>query len=238
MKMTRVYDLPTRIFHWLFAGLFLAAFFIAKTYDDDSAVYPLHMMLGMTMVLAVILRILWGFVGSKYARLSSFILNPSELFHYLKSALTSKTKLHLGHNPASSWLAILMIFLALGLGATGILMVQEINKELFEELHELFANAFIVLVIAHIAGIILHTIKHKELISLSMIHGKKVDRENEEGITNNHPFMAILFIAIIGLFAFTLIKNYDQSTRSLNILNKNLQLGEIEEETQSSADDD
>lgn len=238
MKMIRVYDLPTRLFHWLFAGLFIAAFFIVKTFDDDSAIYPLHMMLGITMGLAASLRILWGLFGSKHARFSSFALKPSELITYLKNAVTSKTKIYLGHNPASSWVSIAMIVLSLGLATTGILMAQKINKELFEEVHELFANAFFILAIAHVAGIILHTIRHKQLIGLSMLHGKKQIQDNEEGLQSNHSFVALIFIIIIGLFALNLNKNYDQSKRSLNLFGLDLQLGKIEQQKHSDNDDD
>ena len=65
MKKTKVYDLPTRLFHWLFAGLFLSAFLIAKVIDDDSPSYSYHMLLGVILGMIVFLRIIWGFVGSK-----------------------------------------------------------------------------------------------------------------------------------------------------------------------------
>lgn len=74
MKTTKVYDLPTRIFHWLFAATFVGAFFIAKVIDDDSPSYVFHMLLGLVLVLTVALRVVWGVVGSRYARFSSLSL--------------------------------------------------------------------------------------------------------------------------------------------------------------------
>lgn len=79
MSIKLAYDLPTRIFHWCFALLFVFSFFIAKVIDDDSALYAYHMLSGILMSLLVILRVFWGFVGTRYARFSSFMLHPKDL---------------------------------------------------------------------------------------------------------------------------------------------------------------
>lgn len=224
----KAYDLPTRLFHWSFAFLFVTAFFIAKTIDDDSPTYAYHMLAGLLMVTLVILRIIWGVIGSKYAKFSSFALNPKDLVQYFTSLLSSKTKRVMGHNPASSWAAIVMMLLTLGLGTTGFLMAKGVNKDFFEEIHELFANAFIITVIGHIAGIIIHTIKHKDLIGLSMINGNKNGIENEEGIEKNHTLAAGVFAVIVLSFVIYLKSNYNTTTQNLNLFGTTLQLGEDE----------
>lgn len=230
MKKTLVYDWPTRIFHWLFAGLFVAAFFIAKTFDDESSQYPYHMLLGITLAFVVVLRIIWGFVGSRHARFSSFILNPLDLVKYFKGVLSAKPELDAGHNPASSWAAIVMMALALGLAFTGIMMAQDINKDFYEEVHELFANAFIVVVILHIAGVVLHTLKFRDAIGMSMVDGKKKLVEQSRTIENTHAVIGGVLIVAVGLFVLFLGKNYDLTTQNLNLFGKQLQLGESENE--------
>lgn len=233
-RTTLVYDLPTRLFHWTFASLFLGAFFIAKVFDDDSAAYPYHMMLGMTMAFVVVLRIVWGIFGSRYAKFSSFALHPSRLISYMKSIFSGDER-HLGHNPASSWAAIVMMLLALGSATTGFLMSQSHdNKETFEDVHELFANGFIVVVIAHVAGIILHTLRHKEMIGLSMLHGRKNKIGQEDGIKQSHPLVALVFLLLLGGFVFNLYHNYDVNTKSLNFFGKTMQLGEAEDKEEKS----
>lgn len=238
MKKTRVYDLPTRLFHWVFVFLFMGAFFIAKVFDDESAQYPYHMILGFTLALTVVLRILWGFFGSQHARFTSFKLNPHDLFEYLKNLLSSKTPRYLGHNPASSWAAIIMMTLSLGLALSGYFMVNGTNKEIFEELHELLANAFILVVIGHVAGIILHTIKHKDSIGLSMVHGKKKAQEGDLDIKSSHPLIAIIFIALVGSFFIHLNKNYDPNTQNLKFLGSTLHLSEADDDHQNDHDND
>jgi len=228
MDQTKVYDLPIRLFHWLFAGLFLGAFFIAQVIDDDSPTYTYHMLLGFLLAFVVGLRIVWGFVGSRYARFSSFSLRPSELFRYFKQLVSGKTLRTLGHNPASSWAALIMMALALGLALTGYLMTGGGNKETLEEVHELLANLFIVVVIAHVAGVIFHTLRHRDCIGLAMIHGKKRGMEGQRGIARSHAGVALLFLAMVGAFAFHLGKNYDANAQTLRLFGSTLQLGESE----------
>ena len=183
------------------------------------------MLIGLTLPVLVGLRVLWGIVGSRYARLSSFALRPKELVGYFKDFLLGNPARNLGHNPASSWAAIIMMALALGLAVTGYLMTSGGNKETFEEVHELFSSAFIVVVIAHVSGIILHTLRHKDPIGLSMVNGRKQSIEGQAGISHSYWPVALLFVAIVGAFTFHLGKNFDTETQSLQLFGNTLRLG-------------
>ncbi len=232
----RVYDLPTRLFHWIFALLFVGAFFIAKTIDDDSAVFSYHMMLGLALGLAAALRVIWGFVGSRYARFSSFDLNPSALLAYFANLFTGGGERKLGHNPASSWSALAMIVLALGLAITGVLMAQG-GKETYEDIHELLANSFVLVVLAHIAGIVLHTLRHRDGIGLSMLHGRKRSVGGEAGIVSNYPLVALAFVGIMTVFGIAMANGYDPTTRNLQLFGSTLQLGESEDGKDDGGED-
>jgi cytochrome b len=229
MRQHLVYDLPTRVFHWLFAGLFLTGFIIAKTVDDESPWFNYHSLAGLTLGFLVLLRILWGLFGTKHARFSGFALNPLEFVTYFKGFMTGTKKRWAGHNPASSWAGLTMLFLALGLVVTGYLMTSGPNKESFEDVHELFANGFIIVVILHIAGIVLHTFRHQEMIGLSMIDGKKADVAIDQTIPNSKTTLGILLVGFVVAFGLHLFKNYDGKTRSLQFFGTTLQLGESEE---------
>ena len=67
MKAKRVYDLPTRVFHWLFATLFVVAFTISNTVDDESLVFSYHMIAGLTLCFLVAWRLVWGVIGTTHA---------------------------------------------------------------------------------------------------------------------------------------------------------------------------
>lgn len=240
MKKELIYDLPTRIFHWLFAALFVSAFLIPKIFDDESQVFPYHMILGLILAASVLLRIIWGFFGSTYARFSSFQLKPKDLITYLSQALKSKTTKSIGHNPASSYAAIIMMICSLGLAFSGYQMASRNNKEFYEEIHEIFANLFLVMAVLHIAGILFHTMRHKEAIGLSMIHGKKSIGETESGISSQYISVALVFVFLMAGISFNLYKNYDSKTATLKLLGKSLVLGEAEEgvNNDSGNDDD
>lgn len=238
MRTKRVYDLPTRVFHWVFASFFLTAFTIANTIDDDDKWFSFHMIAGMVMVFSVIWRIVWGLVGSRHARFSHFILQPGELINYLKNALTGTTRLWSGHNPASSWAAIIMMLLALGLGVTGYLMISSPIGESLEDVHEVLANSFIVIVLLHIAGIIMHTVRHKDPIAGSMIHGHKLHVPDTELPVNSHSAIGVTMLALSLAFGIYLLGNYNPDNRTLSVAGISLQLTEFEDENHEYDHDD
>lgn len=233
MRSTLVYDLPTRLFHWLFSGLFLLSFIIAETVDDESLVFSYHMLSGLLLGGLVIWRIVWGFIGTEHTRFSGFNLNPIHLKDYFVGMLSGSKKHWLGHNPASSWAAAAMFILALGLAITGYLMSTG-NKEAFEDVHELMANTFIVVVILHVAGVILHSIRHQDAIALSMVDGKKVAAGQSDAIPSSRRLAAIMLLALVISGGLYLFKNFDSQNRTLRIFGQTLQLGENENENEGS----
>jgi cytochrome b len=225
-----IYDLPTRLFHWGFSGLFLTAFVIAKTIDDDSPIFSYHSLAGLTLGFLVMLRIIWGFAGTKHSRFSGFVLNPGELLNYFKDIVTGHKKRWAGHNPASSWAALTMMAMAIGLGITGYLMSSGPDKETFEDVHELLANGFITVAILHVLGIVLHTMRYKEMIGLSMVDGKKVDVQKAETIESPRTAFGVLLIGLVVAFGIQLSRNYDTKAQTLQMFGTTLNLGEGEAE--------
>ena len=232
MKKISVYDLPTRFFHWLFAFLFIAAFAISKTVDDENPLFGYHMLAGLTIVFLLALRFIWGFIGTTYARFSSFKLNPIELMGYFKDAVVSKTKSYLGHNPASSYAVVIMFACAIGLAVSGILMANGGEKDTLEELHELLANIFLISVIIHVAGIVFHHLKKRDSLWSSMLDGKKNTSSDTPGIAGTKPVAGLLLMVLFVSWLGYLATNYNSSTQTLNFLGTELRLGEAEHETE------
>lgn len=223
-----VYDLPTRLFHWLFAFLFLMAFFIGKTIDHESTTFIYHMLAGLSLGFIVFLRLIWGFAGTKHSKFSGFDLNIKNLFAYLQGILKNSKKKWAGHNPASSWAGIIMILLTIALVTTGILMTSG-DRDAFEDIHEIFANTFIIVVIMHIAGILLHTVRHKEMIGLSMIDGKKEQVSEQDTINSANYQVGILFVALFIAFNFYIKNHLNLENKTLKLFGTTLQLGEAED---------
>lgn len=237
MERKLVYDLPTRAFHWVFAGLFITAFTIANTIDDDSASFSWHMLVGLTLGPVVLLRLLWGLAGTKHARFSDFVLNPRELLAYLRGILAGGKARWAGHNPASSWAAVGMMGLVLAQVLTGWLMASGQDPEAFEDVHELLANALVVLVVLHVAGVVLHTLRHGEKIGRSMVDGRKTGVPDSEAIRSPRSGFGLLFVALVAAFALQLWDNFDPGQRVVRILGTTLQLGEGAEAHDGETDD-
>lgn len=237
MKKISVYDLPTRFFHWLFAFLFIIAFAIVKIVDDESPLFSYHMLAGLTIAFLLALRFIWGFIGTTYARFSSFKLNPIELIQYFKDAVIMKTKTYLGHNPASSYAAVIMFACAIGLAISGILMATGGENDTLEEIHELLANIFLISVIIHVVGIVFHHFKHRDSLWSSMLDGKKKTSSDTPGIGSTRPVAGLLFMILFVSWLGYLVTNYDSSTQTLNLLGTELSLGEAEHESEFGYED-
>ena len=228
MKNILVWDLPVRLFHWILAASFFGAFLIANLVGDDSQLFPLHMLLGATMGFMVVLRAVWGFVGPRWSRFKSFVFGPGDIWTYFRKVLSGEGDRHTGHNPGSSLAIFAILALVVAQVTTGLMMST--GSEAAEELHEIFAWAFLATVVVHITGVVVHSIQHRELLVMSMISGRKEGEEAEE-IPSTHPVVALVFLGLTAGWAGGLYANYDAATGEvrLPVVNTTLQVGEGEE---------
>lgn len=228
MSTTVVYDWPTRLFHWMFAGLFVIAFAIANLLDDDSASFPLHMLAGLAMCSVIVLRLVWSVIGTRHARVSDLVLNPLQLAAYFRGMLSGSTGRWAGHNPASSWAAVLMVGMGLGLGVTGYLMANGGNEAL-KDVHELLANAFLATVVLHLGGLLVHALRHRDALAMSMVNGRKRGLAASTAPVSSRPWQGVAFLWLAGACMAYLLLNYQADTRTLQFLGRTLQLGEAGE---------
>ncbi len=239
MSSPRIYDLPTRVFHWTFAGLFAAAYAIGSTVDDESPRFVLHMLAGGLLGTAVLLRLLWGVVGTRHARLSDFSLGPAALGRYLQGVLSGRTRAWAGHNPASSWAALLMMGLGLGLGVTGLAMVGGAAPHAVEEVHEVLANAFLAVVLLHVAGVLVHVLRHRDALPLSMVTGRKRGIPAGETDVRPHAGVAMAFVAVLVAVGAGVASRYDADRGRVTLFGQTLMLREADEDAgQRSGDHD
>lgn len=118
-----VWDPLIRIGHWTL----VAAFFIAYFTEDDLLTQ--HVWAGYTVGVVVLVRILWGIVGSKNARFSNFVYSPARVLEYLKNLLARKPQHYIGHNPAGGAMVIALLVSLVGTTVTGLqLYAVEENK--------------------------------------------------------------------------------------------------------------
>ena len=164
-----VWDIPTRFFHWLLALSFAGAFVTAESerYRD------VHVMLGYMVLGLVAFRLIWGFIGTRYARFWSFAYGPRSVLTYVKSLLTRSPQHYLGHNPAGSWAIYALLALSLLAGASGYAAYNDIGGHWMEDMHEALANLLLGLVFVHIAGVLVGSVLHRENLVRAMVTGYK-----------------------------------------------------------------
>jgi cytochrome b len=224
-----IWDLPTRLFHWLLVGGFTVAALTATVADEHGPLFPYHALCGLILNFMVVLRIVWGFLGSRYARFDSFLFAPREVRNYVREALLGGGERHVGHNPGSAYAILAMLTLVPVLAITGAMSGG--GNKIFEGLHEFSANAMFAVVAAHILGVLLHTLRHRENIIAGMIHGRKAAGEQAK-IPSSRPVVAGLFLVLTAAWSYGLVDNYTpaiQTTR-LPLVGVQLKLGKSEKE--------
>ncbi len=166
-----VWDLPTRLGHALLLVGVPGAFLVAVT-QEHGPLFPIHMVIGLTVGLVASLRVAWGCFGTRYARFSAFAWRPAALLEYLRGAFSGTAPRYVGHNPATSYLVPVMLALALGIVTTGIAMTLG-GGEAAEGMHKVMALTLLGVSLVHVAGVVLHQVRHRDDLVRSMIDGRK-----------------------------------------------------------------
>jgi len=196
-----VWDMPTRVFHWLQALSFGAAYLTA--FSERMRNY--HVALGYILLGLLVFRLLWGFVGTRYARFRSFLLNPKEVVVYLLAMIKGKPAHYLGHNPAGSVSVWLLLALGLFICVTGVMALQDDASDLVVDLHGLATNVMLGVILLHLIGVLMSSILHRENLVRSMLTGYK-SAESDEGIQRSYEWLGMLMVAAVIIFWFAYVK--------------------------------
>lgn len=204
-KRAYIWTLPTRLFHWLLV-LYILIMFISS---DEESLLNIHAAFGYGVGILIFFRIVWGFIGPNYSRFSNWPLNIKEAIEFTKNIL--HPKLYIGHNPAASFVMLGIILVVFLTALSGVLTygIQEgrgilafLNSsyfkemELFEEIHEFFSNLLLLLIAAHLGGVAVDRVLHKENGTLqSIFSGYKNVEAKDEQLNLFQKIVASLFLA-------------------------------------------
>jgi len=188
-KMIKVWDLPTRLFHWLLVALFFGAYLTS----ESERYAEVHALLGYAVIGLIGFRLVWGLIGTRYARFSSFAFGPARVLRYLKSLLTRAPEHYVGHNPAGSWVIYSLLLLGLVTGVSGYATYNDIGGEWLEEIHEGAAGTMLTLVAVHVLGVIVSSLLHRENLVRAMISGYKPGAAG----TDPHPLHSLLGVILL-----------------------------------------
>lgn len=202
MKRIKLWDLPTRVFHWLLALSVIGAF-VTQKIGGNAMVW--HGRLGLLVLGLLVFRIIWGFAGSTYARFTQFVRGPAAIKAYLRGEWKG-----VGHNPLGALSVLGLLAVLVTLVATGIFANDDIafegplyalvGKEFSDTLtgfHRLIEPVILLLVFAHLAAIAFYAHVKKDNLVKPMVRGWK-DVEEGESASGGGPvaFVIALIIAL------------------------------------------
>ena len=191
-----VWDPLVRLFHWTLFVSFCAAWFtegeLFEGLQDRLSgewLQLVHIWAGYTIAGLLVFRVLWGFVGPRYARFSDFVYSPRVVLAYVRDVLTLRARRTLGHNPAGGAMIVALLLgltativtgLALygadkGLGPLAAMLAESSDAAIdtIKEAHEVATNFTLLLVAGHLLGVVWETLLHRENLVRAMITGRK-----------------------------------------------------------------
>ena len=191
-----VWDAPVRMFHWLMVLSFFGAYLTAESERWRLA----HVTLGYTMGGLVAFRIIWGLMGTRYARFSNFIRGPAAVMRYVKSLLKGQPEHTIGHNPAGAVAIVMLMVLSALIVATGWAIFNEIGGNLLSELHEVTGNLMLLVVGVHVAGVVASSWLHRENLVRAMVTGKKEGTPVDGIRWTWWPVAIMMGVAVLGFW--------------------------------------
>ena len=212
-----VWDLPLRLFHWLFALSIIAAYVTAKLGFDWM---QWHFYLGYWTIGLLVFRILWGILGPRHARFSSFIHNPSAIWLYLRGMFNPNSTRSIGHNPVGGLMVLLMLLLVAIQAGTGLFTtdavvwagpynpsVSESTASLLSTVHNWNFNFIIGAVCLHIGAILFYALYKKQNLVVPMLHGHlpAVMVPEHEAIKSSQLFKALVVSLVAAGFVYWLL---------------------------------
>ena len=183
-RPVRVWDLPTRLFHWLLACCVVGSVISAKI-GGNAMVW--HFRLGYVILTLLLFRVLWGLVGGRWSRFTSFVYSPSALLRYLRGQGRDGDYFDVGHSPTGALSVFALIGILLLQVSTGLFADDEISNtgplikfvsgatsSLLTSWHKTFGQWLIItLVVLHIAAIVFYFVKKRQNLVRPMLIGDK-----------------------------------------------------------------
>ena len=182
-QTVKVWDLPVRLLHWSIVVCFVVSWATAAWFDNTMQI---HLYSGYTLLVLVLFRIAWGFVGSSTARFSHFVSGVRPVIIYASTLLQPRASHHHGHNPLGGWVVLAMLSLLLLQAITGLFSnddllttgplahwVSDDVSDIFSNIHSIAFYVLLAIVGLHITAVLFYRFfKHENLIT-AMVTGNK-----------------------------------------------------------------
>jgi cytochrome b len=210
-----VWDLPTRLFHWLLVMLVLISF---VTGEHGGLWMRYHKLSGYCILGLIVFRLAWGFVGGQYARFSAFVRGPGAVLHYARNLLHDDAPGYIGHNPMGGWSVVAMISCLLVQAATGLFAnddimtegplypwVSKATSDWLTRIHLFNQGLILALVAVHVMAILFYLFIKRENLIRPMFTGHKSWPGDGQASTNRLA-RALLIAGLGALGVYLLVR--------------------------------
>ena len=211
-----VWDLPTRLFHWLLVVLVIISFITGKI-GGNAMQY--HEWSGFTIAALLLFRLIWGFFGGRESRFGTFVRGPAAVVRYARTLLRSDSTPFLGHNPLGGWSIIAMLLALLVQAATGLFANDDIITEgpLFDwvskatsdwltRVHKLNQEVITALVCIHVLAVLFYLFYKRENLVKPMITGVKEWHGTGPRPAAGRSWIAALIAGLAALAVYLLVR--------------------------------
>lgn len=183
MQAQRIWDLPTRAFHWTLAVLVALQYATGEFHFLDMR---WHFWFGYATLALIAFRALWGFCGSQTSRFADFLRGPAAVWRYIRSLFSSNSQAHIGHNALGGWSVIALLASVAVQAISGLFASDDIDTDgplvahvadstvkLMTRVHHWNENVLLILICLHVAAVLLHLVVKRDDLITPMFGGRK-----------------------------------------------------------------
>ncbi len=207
-NMHPLWDLPTRLCHWLIVACVPLSWWSAETEN-----FELHQWLGYTVIVLVVSRIAWGFVGSPHSRFADFLVGPGRVIAYIRGTGSGSA----GHNPLGGWSVIALLLLLLLQAISGLFNSDDVFfngplyygasvalRDAMGVVHEVAFYALLSLVGLHILAVLYHQFRRREQLVQAMVRGGTSGRRGRAPAVSS--WLALFIVLLVALALWSLLQ--------------------------------
>jgi cytochrome b len=222
-QRTRVWDLPTRVFHWALAVLAVFSFTTGKA---GGAWMEWHLKSGYTILTLLLFRLAWGFAGSTTARFGHFVRGPGAAWSYARSVAARTHARAFGHNPLGGWMVVVMLLAFAAQAISGLFSDDEISTQgplaakvsnamvsRMSALHSYNEWLLVALVAMHVIAIATYTFWLRAPLVGAMVHGWTEPPPGAPPAPYRHApaWRALVLLALAAAFVYWLVVVYPKA---------------------------
>jgi cytochrome b len=210
----RIWDLPTRVFHWtLVVLLFISCLSVKLDW------MRIHVLCGYSILTLLLFRIVWGFIGSDTARFAGFLKSPLAAIHHLLHLARREPDTEVGHNAAGGWMVVVMLAILMVQAITGLCANDDVltegplarivgkdRSDWLTHIHSVNFTLIEIVVAAHVLAIVTYRLLKGHNLLWPMVTGKKRLPGATPAPRIMHPVLGVAVLAVAALAVFLFVE--------------------------------